>query len=228
MKLIKVIILNSLIAIAAIFLYSPGFVGLWFGQGALRTAFMLSSMLFLFGSIVIGNAYVIGMFAANAKVYTKNDLTESDDVLEVLENLDTKHFRADKAEVLKQWDKMQKKAAAIRIVLSSFFSEEELTYKRFIAVLDGINDAFVDSTRTVINSIQLYSAYDYDQHENSMVLNECAGNVDKAIERNNQILQKLDVLMVEVTRLTDSDTDVDKMPAMVDLEELIGTVKYYK
>lgn len=34
--------------------------------------------------------------------------------------------------------------------------------------------------------------------------------------------------MVEVTRLTDSDADVDKMPAMVDLEELIGTVKYYK
>ena len=142
---------------------------------------------------------------------------------------------------LAQINRFIKKCETINDILLQKFSVNEISYKKFDNVLVGVEKVVYINLRSIINKI---SAFDYEEYqqldslewnndelakEKMDIYKTYIAFVDEATRDNEEILLKLDRLLLEVTHYNNvQDGDIMNMPAIAELDKLIQNAKLYR
>lgn len=168
-----------------------------------------------------------------------NTLSSCIDVLR--KNLYIEPFTQDITQSLEQVERFNKKCETINDILLQKFSPNEMSYKKFAGVLVGVEKVVYINLRSILNKI---SAFDYEEYkqldslewnndklakEKMDIYKEYITFVDEATRDNEEILLKLDRLLLEVTHYNSvEDGDIMDMSAITELDELIKNAKLYR
>ena len=146
--------------------------------------------------------------------------------------------------LLDQIERLQKKNKTIRDILLQIFSDSEMSYKKFDAVIAEVEKIFFMNIRSILNKLDAFDEEDYNfirnkyeegaisqklHKEKVKVFNEYINFVKAATEDNEQILLKLDKLLLEISGLNSVESgQLEQMAGMIEIDNLIKQAKYYK
>ena len=240
-KLISLLSLNSAIAAANIIVFSPGLIGLVL-DGPLATAFGIT-LIFVSG---------VGLTYGNYKILTRpetiiptNKNSKVEDYIEALNiHRELKTFEVTVDLLIDQIERLQKKNKIIRDILLQIFSASEIAYKKFDAVIAEVEKIFFMNIRSILNKMNAFDEEDYNSikkkqesgafsqqfiEEKFKVYDEYINFVKAATEDNEEILLKLDKLLLEISGLNSVESgQLEQMAGMVEIDNLIKQAKYYK
>lgn len=156
----------------------------------------------------------------------------------------SKHSKKTVDLLLDQIERLQKKNKTIRNVLLQIFSASEMSYKKFDAVIAEVEKIFFMNIHSILNKLDAFDEEEYNfirkkyedeafsrelTEEKLKVFNEYINFVKSATEDNEQILLKLDKLLLEISGLNSVESGkLEKMPGMIEIDNLIKQAKYYK
>ncbi len=241
--LIRLLGLNLGIAAVDIFTFSQAGLGIdLFGASALATAFGSTIIFLSVAGLTYGNYRLL---AERESVVPINKIMALQDYIEALNiHKNLKTFAKTIDLVLDQIERLQKKNKTIRDILLQIFSSSEMSYNKFDAVIAEVEKIFFLNIRSILNKLNAFDEEDYDfvrkEHEAGAfseqfmedkfkVYSEYINFVKAAAEDNEQILLKLDRLLLEISDLNCLESgQLEQMDGMIEIDNLIKQAKYYK
>ena len=240
-KKLKLLLLNGAIVVINILLFSNVFLGLSLFKGTALTigaawGTVISSLIAFFG----GNMKIL----KNEEIHLlAKDVDSLDDCISVFEeaiyNGDV--FDDNIKKNIDQIKRFKRKYNTITEILLQKFSPEEMTYQKFNDVLKEVEKVIYMNMRSIINKI---SAFDMEEYENILknkidkkmipqekldIYDGYINFVNEATNINEEILLKLDKMILEISKYNSIDGgDIKKMPAIIEIDELIKNAKLYK
>ncbi|MDR1892055.1 MAG: hypothetical protein LBQ48_03485, partial [Oscillospiraceae bacterium] len=146
--------------------------------------------------------------------------------------------------ILKNIDQIKRftrKHNTIKDLLLQKFSAGEISFQKFSAVLQAVESLIYMNMRSILNKIAAFDMEEYEAlqrknfrnidfpEEKMAIYNEYISFVGNATRTNEEILIKLDKMLLEISRYNSlEDGDAQKLPAMVELDELIKNASLYK
>jgi hypothetical protein len=242
-KIMKLVGLNLGIAAANIVTFSPGLIGIQLGGASvLATAF---GSTFLFLSVAVFGYGNYKMLVGQEKVIRPNEINTREDYLEALKtHKGKKTFEKTVVLLLDQIERITKKKETITGILLQIFNDTELSYKKFDTVITEVEKIFYMNIRSILNKLNAFDEEDYDyirkknaagtfsqefMADKLKVYNEYIAFVKAAAEENEQILLKLDKLLLEISGLNSIESgQIEQMAGMIEIDNLIKQAKYYK
>lgn len=243
-KLTRLLILVLTVAIVNVIAFSPGllklslFAGSWPMIAAGWAVALASGVALILGSLLI-IAREIKEDLPKSEAEIADELKKS-----LLGQSDKEVFRANIAVMADQIERFGEKNETLRNILLQKFNEEEISYIKFRDVLRGVGELFYSGIRSVTNKI---TAFDYEDYMRIMqgrfsktfsekliqtktgVYGEYIAFVGKAVENNEEILLKLDMLLLETSRMDSFDAEkIKNMEAIKALDALTTQTKLYK
>jgi len=237
-KEIKLIGLNVGIAAADIIVLPEVFVV----GSALATAFGYA-FIFLSGA---------GLIYGNYRLFTKPErvtpthkiMTTEDYIGELNAHRNLKTFEKTVDLMLDQIERLQNKNKIIRDILLQIFSASEMSYKKFDGVISEVEEIFFMNFRSILNKMNAFDEDDYNfirtkresgdfseqfMEEKIEVYKKYITFVNAAVEDNEEILLKLDKLLLELSGLNSVESgQLEKMPGMIEIDNLIKQTGVYK
>ncbi|WP_433946872.1 hypothetical protein [Paenibacillus sp. SN-8-1] len=224
-----------------IIVLSPGFIGLEIGGSALSTALGItllvgSALVLLYGSYNL-------LFRQSAPLPALQIRTHEDYVEALSHFRRVKPLQADINLVLEQMERIRKKKDTLFSVLDQRFDQEELSYKKFASVTNEVEKLFYLNVRSVLNRLRVFDESEFERvmsqkvtklspellQEKTHVYNDFLIFMQDSLETNEEILLKLDKLLLEISRLDSIDFgEIENMPCMQEIDSLIKQTKYYK
>jgi len=240
--LIRLLALNLGIAAANIAVFSSGLLAVDLFGSALEKAFG-SAFLVLSGSgLVYGNYKLLSEPEKAIPIGAKS--TKEDYVEALNEHRGLETFERNIDLLLDQIERLQKKNKTIRDILLQIFNASEISYQKFDAVIAEVENIFFKNIRSIINKLNAFDEGDYNfikkqrnagafseeiMEEKFKVYNEYIRFVKEATEDNEQILLKLDKLLLEISGLNCIESgELEQMAGMIEIDNLIKQAKYYK
>ena len=240
--LIRLLALNLGIAAANIAVFSSGLLAVDLFGSALEKAFG-SAFLVLSGSgLVYGNYKLLSEPEKAIPIGAKS--TKEDYVEALNEHRGLETFERNIDLLLDQIERLQKKNKTIRDILLQIFNASEISYQKFDAVIAEVENIFFKNIRSIINKLNAFDEEDYNfikkqrnsgafseeiMQEKFNVYNEYIRFVKEATEDNEQILLKLDKLLLEISGLNCIESgELEQMAGMIEIDNLIKQAKYYK
>ncbi len=241
--LIKLLELNLGIAAANIIVFSPGLLGVSIiGGEALEAAFG-SAFLVLSGSgLLYGNYKLLSRPEEVIPIGPKS--TKEDYVEALNDHRGLKTFERNIDLLLDQIERLQKKNKTIREILLQIFSASEISYQKFDAVISEVENIFFKNIRSIINKLNAFDEDDYVfirkqrdagafseeiMAEKLKVYDEYITFIKDATEDNEEILLKLDKLLLEISGLNCIESgELEQMAGMIEIDTLIKQAKLYK
>ncbi len=237
-KEIKLLGLNLGIAAANIIVLPEVFVV----GGAFAAAFG-SAFIFLSGAGLIYGNY--RLLTEPKRVTSANKIMTVDDYIDELNtHRELKTFKKTVDLMLDQIERLQNKNKIIRDILLQIFSASEMSYKKFDGVISEVEKIFFMNIRSILNKMNAFDEEDYNfirkkresgdfseqfMDEKSRVYNEYISFVKAAAENNEQILLKLDKLLLEISDINCVKSgQIEKMPGMIEIDNLIKQTTNYK
>lgn len=242
-KLIKLSGLNLGIAAANIITFSPRLIGLeLLGASALETALGITFIFLSLAGLSYGNYELL---TGPQKLVQTNKIWTVEDYIEALNiHGGLKTFEKTVDLLIDQIERLQKKNKTIRDTLLQIFSASEMSYKKFDAVIAEVEKIFFMNIRSILNKLDAFDEKDYNSvrrnyeegaisqqlyEEKFKVINEYINFVKAATEDNEQILLKLDKLLLEISGLNSIESgQLEQMAGMIEIDNLIKQAKYYK
>ncbi|WP_339239836.1 hypothetical protein MKX40_04780 [Paenibacillus sp. FSL R5-0517] len=235
MGLILVVVAVNVLA------FSPGFIGLNFGEGAFTTSL---SVTLLFGSAMalLYGSYTM-LFRQPVVLPVKHIETHEDYVEALSFYRRIKVLEEDITLGLSQLSRMKKKKETLLNVLHQRFDPGELSYKKFASVTMEVEKLLYLNIRSVLNRLNVFDEADYANmmkskssnlpqklfQEKTKVYNDYLSYVKNALHTNEEILLKLDQLLLEISRLDSFEAgDIEQMPCMQEIDQLIKHTKLYR
>jgi len=242
-RIVKLFGLIVAIVILNIIMLSPGLVGLSIGgSSAIETAsgitlLIISALVLLYGSYTL-------LFKSPV-VLAVRDIKSQEDYKEgLLQYRNNKVLKQEIDLAIDQLERMEKKKITLHDVLNQRFETTELSYKKFAAVIIAVEQLFLSNTKGIINKLNVFEASQLSEFidksksssfSNKLIQqkfelhNEYVNYVKGYVGANEEILLKLDKLLLEISLLGSSDyRDVEEMPCMKEIDELISQTKFYK
>ncbi|MBQ5695169.1 MAG: hypothetical protein IIV48_00785 [Clostridium sp.] len=242
-KFISLIKINSAIVILNIVLFSPGLLNIEIGgTSILKTALGVTIITMSIIIFIIGNYSILMKEDNDINIYK---VVTSDDCIEALnENKYKKIFSSDIDILLEQIDRIENKVDTIEDILIQKFSISEMSYKKFNYVILDIKNLFYVNIKSIINKINIFDQNEYKKI-NKRINNETNQNkiliekinmykeyitfVKNAIEDNEEILLRLDKVLLELSKFNSLDEgELENMSAMDNIDDLISKIKLYK
>ena len=240
--LIRLLALNLGIAAANIAVFSSGLLAVDLFGSALEKAFG-SAFLVLSGSgLVYGNYKLLSEPEKAIPIGAKS--TKEDYVEALNEHRGLETFERNIDLLLDQIERLQKKNKTIRDILLQIFNASEISYQKFDAVIAEVENIFFKNIRSIINKLNAFDEDDYNfikkqrnsgafseeiMEEKFNVYIEYIRFVKEATEDNEQILLKLDKLLLEISGLNCIESgELEQMAGMIEIDNLIKQAKYYK
>jgi hypothetical protein len=240
-KYIKLIGLIFGVVVLNIVVLSPGFIGVEIGGSALTTAIgvtMLSASALglLYGSYTI-------MLKAPVVLPVKQIKSHEDYVEALTRYRRVKTLEDDITLALEQLGRMKKKKETLLNVLNERFETTELSYKKFASVTQEVEKLFYLNVRSILNRLNVFDESEFEMvrsqkptkfspellQEKTNVYNEYLSFVKNSLGTNEEILLKLDKLLLEISRLDSFEPgDIENMPCMQEIDSLIKQTKFYK
>ncbi|WEK55917.1 MAG: hypothetical protein P0Y55_07685 [Candidatus Cohnella colombiensis] len=242
-RAMKLLGLISGIVLLNIITWSPGLLAVEIGgksafQTALGVTIVFSSFLVLmYGSYT--------MLLKPPIVTPIKDITSSTDYRAALNRYkNEKDLNSDILLALDQLDRIEKKNAILLDILNQRFDPSELSYKKFIAVIHDVENLFYFNIRKMLNKLSVFDASEYSNLTSSLRFKQISNNllqkkqelymeylafVTAQVSANEQILLKLEQLLMEISQLgSANDEDVDHLPCMQEIDALIKQTKFYQ
>lgn len=221
--------------------FSPGFAGLGFGESAFQTAL---SVTLLFGSVL---ALFYGSYNVLFKqpvVLPVRQIETHEDYVEALSFYRRiKILEEDITLGLSQLNRMKKKKETLMNVLHQRFDPGELSFKKFASVTEEVEKLLYLNIRSILNRLNVFDEADYASmmkaksstipqrifQEKTKVYNDYLTYVKDSLHTNEEILLKLDQLLLEISRLDSVEAgDIEQMPCMQEIDQLIKHTKLYR
>ncbi|OXM83720.1 hypothetical protein CF651_24305 [Paenibacillus rigui] len=236
-------LLGLIIGVAAInvLVLSPGFIGVELGGSPLETAVGVT-LLFASVLVLLYGSYTL-LFRAPVALPVKQIKTHEDYVAALNHYRRVKVLAQDIALALRQLDRLQKKKETLHEVLNQRFEATELSYAKFASVTQEVEKLFYLNVRSILNRLHVFDEKEYESvlhskstqlspqiiQERRMVYNEYMTFIQNSLATNEEILLKLDKLILEISRLDSLEPgDIEAMPCMQEIDSLIKQTKYYK
>jgi hypothetical protein len=240
-KYIKLLGLILGVVVLNILVLSPGFLGVDIGGSALTTAFGVT-LLFASALGLLYGSYVI-MFKQPVVLPVKQIKTHEDYVEALTHYRRVKALEGDITLALGQLERIRKKKDTLMNVLNQRFDPTELSYKKFASVTQEVEKLFYLNVRSILNRLNAFDESEFESvlnkkstpfsqellQEKSNIYNEYLSFVKGSLGTNEEILLKLDKLLLEISRLDSFELgDIENMPCMQEIDLLIKQTKYYK
>ena len=239
----QLILLNSAIVLLNISLFSNAFVGLSLLTGttlsisAAWTAAIMSVVVFVKGNSLI-------LEKKETRMLTKG-INTLDDCISVFKEAihDGDVFDDNILKNIEQIKRFRRKQDTIKDILLQKFSADEMSFKKFAAVLMDVESVIYVNMRSILNKISAFDIEEYEtvqrresrgvaqniSPEKMNIYNEYIVFVNNATETNEDILLKLDKMLLEISRYNSlEDGDVQKLPAIIEMDELIKNANLYQ
>jgi hypothetical protein len=240
-KLIKLLGIILGVVVVNILVLSPGFIGVEIGGSALTTAFGVT---FVFASalVLLYGSYIL-LFKPPVVLPVKQIKTHEDYVEALAHYRRVKVLEDDITLALEQLDRMRKKKITLLNVLDERFDTTELSYKKFASVTQEVEKLFYLNVRSILNRLHVFDESEFKSvmshkptpisrellQEKTNVYNEYLSFVTSSLGTNEEILLKLDKLLLEISRLDSFEPgDIENMSCMKEIDSLIKQTKYYK
>lgn len=240
-KIIKLLGLNIGIVVVDIIFLSPGLLGIdIIGASVFETAFgataiFMSVIVFIFGNYKL--------LIEEEKIIQVSEIKTADDYIEALnQNYDKRIFEKDIDTILEQIEMFKKKRESIKEVLLQKFDITEMSYSKFDGVISDIENVFYLNIKSIINKLNAFDEKDYNRIKNygekkfsrefvqtkMRIYGEYITFVKEAIEDNEQIILKLDKILLELSRFNSIENGkIEDMSAMKEIDDLINKIKLY-
>ncbi|WP_256702130.1 hypothetical protein [Paenibacillus sp. P32E] len=240
---VKLIGLIAGIALSNIAVLSPGLLGLQIvGGSTLETA---SGVTLLFTSllVVLYGSYTL-LFKTPATPSVRNLETRDDYIAGLSRYRNVKALQKDVLLALEQLERIDKKKSTLMNILGERFEPTELSFRKFQTVIVEVEKLLYLNVRGILNKLSVFDASEFNlftsrqrpkpfsdtlvQRKNELY-NEYFAHVTGYLGANEEILLKLDQLLLEISLLDNTDyRAVDEMPCMKELNALIGQTKLYQ
>ena len=242
-KIRQLVILNGLIVIINISLFSNAVLGLSLING---TAFSISvawtAVLACAFAFFRGNSLILNKRGTRISLQNIHTLDHCIFAFRVaIHNGDV--FDENIRKNIEQITRFRRKQDTIKDILLQKFSAEEMSFQRFSGVLRDVENVIYMNMRSILNKISAFDAEEYEtiqrrkagglqqivSQEKLDIYNEYIDFVNSSTQANEDVLLKLDKMLLEMSRYNSlEDGDVQKLPAMIELDELIKNAKLYK
>ncbi|MDR1733554.1 MAG: hypothetical protein LBR73_01535 [Oscillospiraceae bacterium] len=241
-RLWKLIALNLGIILANTLVFSKAFLGITLAVGnPLAFAFGLTTILMSIGIFVWGNARLLSPPAPKILIGGVDSAKKLEDCLPLLkQNEEKKSFARLLNQAENQIARFTRRRETALQILGQRFSPTELSYGHFAAAINGIEDVMAKNCKSIVNRLAAFDEADFQMLKRQGqktgttearmgVYQEYFRFVADAVEDNEQILLKLDMLLSEITKLDSlEDGELEQMPAMQEIDDLIKNAKYYR
>jgi hypothetical protein len=243
--IIKLVIFNIALFIVNIAVFSNAFLKVrLFGDSLLETLIGIAVILcsvFLF--IFINMRLIWGRPAKIDPTQTVDKITDLDSCHNTIVHLNySGTFSAKLDEVLEQIQKMQKKKGLIKDILLQKFSDTEMSYGKFAGNVDSAEKIMCVNIKSMLNKICAFDEEEYNEIKNGKsdlrqsiavqkmeIYNEYIDFVNQAVDGNDEILLRLDKLLLEISKFNTLNAgELENMEAMHALDDLIRDTKWYK
>jgi hypothetical protein len=240
-KIVKLSVLNLLLVITNIVLLSEGLVGLSIFSPNLIVKlstivlFIVDILIFVFGNYIILN------YKPKQKPYNESKLVETKDFINMLNQCrQKKEFKEEVDDAIQQIARITTKTETLNFVLSQHFTPGSMTYTKFSNTINGINQLFFANLKSMIGRMLIFSQEEYDDKDNvkanaeakfirNKIFKEHIEYVEGIVEKNENILIKLDNLVLEISKLDDtSSIDLNDLSTVQEINSLIEQTKFYK
>lgn len=209
----------------------------------------------LAGTVVAANLLIggIGCYklfkpAEPMKLYNRSELAEPKDYVAALQKAyEKKVFTSYIDRASEQLRRFESKSESLTTLLLQSFSPEEMSFQHFNNVLGSVKKLFLGNLKKMINRIVIFDEDDFEKTSHLLlesvqsyedqqriqskveVYNEHIAFVDTMLNNNDDILIKMDKLLLEISKLDGlQGNDFDNLLAVREINELIDNVKYYK
>jgi len=240
-KYIKLLGLILGVAALNVVVLSPGLLGVKIGGSALETAsgvalLVASALAVLYGSYVV-------LFKQPVIVPVKQLQTHEDYAEALAYYRRVRVLEEDISLALEQMERIRKKKETLLGVLGQRFDPNELSYKKFSSVVHEVEKLFYLNVRSVLNRLNAFDESEFKRlanrksapfsqkllEEKANVYNDYLAFVKSSVGTNEEILLKLDKLLLEISRLDSLEPgDIDDMPCMQEIDSLIKQTKLYR
>lgn len=150
-------------------------------------------------------------------------------------------FREDLGAMRGQTARMLKKEVTVQGILTDKFDAGEMTYAKFAAAVSSAKEIMITNIKCVIQRISAFDEEDFDEAGKIAaspnekiaaarrdILNEYRSFVKQASANNEEIILRMDQLILELTKLnTLSGVDLSEVDALKELDALIKGTKLY-
>ena len=238
-KIKQLILLNFLIIIINISLFSNAILGLSLFIGStLSVTIAWATIIASVAAFFKGNSLILKK--EETHVLTQNIQSLDGCILvfeEAIHNGDV--FDKDISKNIGQIKRFKRKHSTIKDILLQKFSADEMSFQKFSAVLQEVENVIYMNMRSIINKISAFDMVEYEMlqkknkdefsEEKFNIYNEYINFVSNATKTNEDILLKLDKMLLEISKYNSlEDGDVQKLPAIIEMDELIKNAKLYK
>lgn len=231
------------IALLNIVVFSSGILDIEIGGiSVFETAFGVTLIIMSICIFIFGNYKLL---IEKEKKIKSNEIKTSFDCIEALkDNKDKKTFSKDISILLEQIQRIEKKKEMITEILLQKFNNSEMSYSKFQGGIIEIEKLFYVNIKSVINKMNIFDEGDYllvrkESRQANLseefikgkisIYNEYIYFIKDSIEDNEQILLKLDKLLLELSKFDSlEEGELENMEAMKEIDELISKIKLYK
>ena len=242
-RLMKLLGLIAGVVILNIIILSPGLLGLEIGGDSVLQTASGVTLLFISLLVVLYGSYIL-LFKKPVVTPVKHIRTHEDYITALQHYHNEKVLTTDIDLALDQLDRIEKKKNTLLDVLSQRFDQTELSYMKFTSVIHEVEKLLYLNIRGILNKLTVFDAKEFstfanDQNskrfsnklvqEKTALYNEYLGYVSGYLGANEEILLKLDKLLLEISLLGSTDyEDVEDMPCMKEIDSLIKQTIFYK
>ena len=234
--LLKKITINLFLIIINVVVFSRAFLGVEISANNLPQA--------IFGVAVIVFSILLFLFVntnlANRKKTHETEsrhfrTSDTESTLDLFYNEFKKQikntssvFEENLSDITSQIESFNKKKQAIDKILAEKFDTGEMTYHKFSGTVKSVETLFRSNIESVISKIKSFDEADITMTQTD-ISREYQSFIRKAKDFNEEIILKLDKLIIETLKLEDNiKEDIESMSAVKELNQLIENVKLYK
>ena len=242
-KIISLLELNIVIVILNIIIFSPGLIGInidfinIFQTSIGITIIIMSVIIFIMGNykILIEEKDDVNIFK----------LDNYEDYIEALKDNSSKRIFSKYIDsLLDQIERINKKQEKIDDILLQKFNTSEISYTKFKKTISEVVDVFYLNIKSVINKINIFDQEEYEKVKKDIKRGKISGNIAEekndmyeeyitfvkdSVEDNEEILLKLDKVLLELSKFNRlDDGELENMNAIKDVDELISKINLYK
>lgn len=244
-RLMKLVGLIAGIVLADVIALSPGLMGLSIGGGNVLETALSVTLLVMSPIVLLYGSYTL-LLKSPVRTTIRGLATQEDFIDALRQYRSIKALKPDITQAMDQIERMEKKKFALFDLLGQKFDPSELSYKRFSTVIHEVNRLFYQYIRGIVSRLNVFDPAEYvkfanaQRHEPSLIPNKLAQEraalyqeyvtyLSGSIGANEEILLKLDKLLLEISRLDSTDyTAIEAMPGMKEIDALIQQTKFYK
>ncbi|MEI7024101.1 hypothetical protein [Paenibacillus sp. y28] len=232
--IVGVVVLNILVL-------SPGFLGVEIGGSAFSTAFGVSILVASVIAVLYG-CYV--WFYRVPAVLPVKQMKTHEDYMEALTHYSSvKGLENDVKLALGQLDRMRRKKETLLEVLNQRFDTTELSYNKFVTVIQAVEKLFYLNYKSMLNRLRVFDQTEFEQainpksahisqeiaQERAKLYRDYTSFIRNGLTTNEEIILKLDKLLLEISRLDSFEpNEIENMPCMREIDALINQTKYYR